>query len=187
MSIAGCTTPNQDPQNEEIPLRMSFIADTLDRVEDRDVKFNMKNELTNSPVLILWIAAGCSGCHDWTELIRNSLNNGSLNSSTVSVISIHRWSNIESNEQVMEVFGTEDNNSFYTPWPIIMPSETDFLIDFETDEETSFSIYEGYGNPGTPTVQLIGQDGIKMWQSKSYRANHTLLEQAWDIGQKISN
>ena len=186
MLIPGCTFQPQDNQTEEIPLRMVFKADTLDRIEDRGSKFDLKEALDKSPVMMLWIAAGCSGCHDWTEMIRTSLDNGSLNSSTVSVISIHRWSNFESNEQVMEVFGVNNNDSYYTPWPIVVPNESDFIIDFVSGEKTGFSIYEGYGNPNTPTVQLIGQDGIKMWQSKSYWANHTLLDEAWEIAQQIT-
>ena len=104
-----------------------------------------------------------------------------------SIVSIHRWSEIESAEQIMEVFGLENNNSNYTPWPIVLPSESDMIIDFATGETTDFTIYEGFNNPGTPTVQLVGQDGIKMWQSKSYWANYSMLEEAWEIAELISN
>ena len=187
MLLAGCTTPVEDGQSEEIPLQMTFVAKTLDRAEDGGIDYDLKDKLSESPVLILWIAAGCSGCHDWTQLIRESVDNGSLNSTSVNIVSIHRWSEIESAEQIMEVFGLENNNSNYTPWPIVLPSETDMIIDFATGETTDFTIYEGFNNPGTPTVQLVGQDGIKMWQSKSYWANYSMLEEAWEIAELISN
>ena len=85
----------------------------------------------------------------------------------------------------MEVFGVEDTNSYYTPWPIILPKESTKVLDFTTGSPTKFSVYEGFNNPGTPTVQLIGQDGIKMWQSKSYWANYTMLEEAMSVAELI--
>ena len=186
MLLSGCTTPVDDNQSEDIPLQMSFVAKTLDRSEDRGAEYNLKESLAEKPVLILWIAAGCSGCHDWTQLIRESTENGSLNSTAVNIISIHRWAEIESTTQIMDVFGIEENNSNYSPWPIIIPSESDMIVDFTTGLTTDFTIYEGFNNPGTPTVQLIGQDGIKMWQSKSYWANFSMLQEAWDVAEIIS-
>ena len=186
MLLSGCTTPVDDNQSEDIPLQMSFVAKTLDRSEDRGAEYNLKENLAEKPVLILWIAAGCSGCHDWTQLIRESTENGSLNSTAVNIISIHRWAEIESTTRIMDVFGIEENNSNYSPWPIIIPSDSDMIIDFTTGLTTDFTIYEGFNNPGTPTIQLIGQDGIKMWQSKSYWANFSMLQEAWDVAEIIS-
>jgi hypothetical protein len=184
--LSGCTTPVDDNKPDEIPLQMSFVVETLDRPEDGGSEYNLKENLAENPVLILWIAAGCSGCHDWTQLIREATENGSLNTTSVNIVSIHRWAEIESANQIMEVFGIEENNSNYSPWPIIIPSESDMIIDFATGLTTDFTIYEGFNNPGTPTVQLIGQDGIKMWQSKSYWANFSMLQEAWDIAEIIS-
>ena len=186
MLLSGCTTPVDDNQSEDIPLQMSFVAKTLDRSEDRGAEYNLKENLAEKPVLILWIAAGCSGCHDWTQLIRESTENDSLDINAVNIISIHRWAEIESTTQIMDVFGIEENNSNYSPWPIIIPSDSDMIIDFTTGLTTDFTIYEGFNNPGTPTVQLIGQDGIKMWQSKSYWANFSMLQEAWDVAEIIS-
>ena len=73
MLLSGCTTPVDVNQSEEIPLQMSFVvAKTLDRSEDGGAEYNLKENLAEKPVLVLWIAAGCSGCHDWTQLIRES-------------------------------------------------------------------------------------------------------------------
>ena len=184
--VCGCTAPIEESIQTEVPLQLSFTADTLERPEDGGLVFDLKEELTSKPVLMLWIAAGCSGCHDWTEMLRESINNGSINTSSVSVISMHRWSEVESPAAVMKAFGNDDNDSYYTPWPIILPNESSRLTDFETGEVTQFSVVEGFGNPVTPTVQLIGQDGIKMWQSKSYWANFTMVQEAMDIVDKIA-
>ena len=187
MLLSGCTSPVNNDESQDVPLQISFVAKTLDRSEDGGAEYDLKERLAEKPVLILWIAAGCSGCHDWTQMIRESVENGSLNSTFVNILSIHRWSEIESADQIMEVFGMEENNSNYSPWPIVLPSEADMIIDFETGVTTDYTIYEGFNNPGTPTVQLVGQDGIKMWQSKSYWANYTMLQEAWEIAELISN
>ena len=185
--VCGCTAPIQESIQTDLPLQLSFTADTLDRSEDGGSLFDLKEELDSKPVLMLWIAAGCSGCHDWTDMLRESINNGSINTSSVSIISMHRWSEVESPAAVMKAFGNDDNDSYYTPWPIILPDESSRLTDFETGETTRFSIVEGFGNPVTPTVQLIGQDGIKMWQSKSYWANYTMVQEAMDVVNKIAS
>ena len=187
MLLSGCTSPVNNDDSQDVPLQISFVAKTLDRSEDGGAEYDLKERLAEKPVLILWIAAGCSGCHDWTQMIRESVENGSLNSTFVNILSIHRWSEIESADQIMEVFGMEENNSNYSPWPIVLPSEADMIIDFETGVTTDYTIYEGFNNPGTPTVQLIGQDGIKMWQSKSYWANYSMLQEAWNVAEIISN
>ena len=187
MLLSGCTSPVDNDESQDLPLQISFVAKTLDRSEDGGAEYDLKERLAEKPVLILWIAAGCSGCHDWTQMIRESVENGSLNSTFVNILSIHRWSEIESADQIMEVFGMEENNSNYSPWPIVLPSEADMIIDFETGVTTDYTIYEGFNNPGTPTVQLIGQDGIKMWQSKSYWANYSMLQEAWNVAEIISN
>jgi hypothetical protein len=185
--VCGCTAPIQESIQTDVPLQLSFTADTLGRSEDGGSLFDLKEELDSKPVLMLWIAAGCSGCHDWTDMLRESINNGSINTSSVSIISMHRWSEVESPAAVMKAFGNDDNDSNYTPWPIILPDESSRLTDFETGETTRFSIVEGFGNPVTPTVQLIGQDGIKMWQSKSYWANYTMVQEAMDVVNKIAS
>ena len=185
--LSGCVAPLDTEESSDIPLQLAFTADTLDRAEDGDSEFVLKQSLESKPVLILWVAAGCSGCHDWTQLIRESIDNGSLSNSVLSVVSMHRWANIESPERVMEVFGEEDNNSNYTPWPIVIPQESDKIVDFDTGVKTTYTVVEGFNNPGTPTVQLIGQDGVKMWQSKSYWANYSMLQEAWNVAELISS
>ena len=132
MLLSGCTSPVNNDESQDVPLQISFVAKTLDRSEDGGAEYDLKERLAEKPVLILWIAAGCSGCHDWTQMIRESVENGSLNSTFVNILSIHRWSEIESADQIMEVFGMEENNSNYSPWPIVLPSEADMIIDFET-------------------------------------------------------
>ena len=95
--IPGCIETQSviGDEREEIPLRLAFKADTLDRAEDQGPTFDLKEELKDGPVLMLWVGSSCFGCHDWTNMIRESLENGTLNESTLSIVSVHRWSNLE--------------------------------------------------------------------------------------------
>ena len=185
--VPGCleTQSMLDEKQDEVPLRLSFKADTLDRPEDQGPSFDLKQELENGPVLMLWIGSGCSGCHDWTELIRQGLDNGSLNDSTLSVVSVHGWSEIEGSEEVMNAFGNDSNDSYYTPWKIIMGKKNTPALEYFSEQDTGYGLYEAYGNPSTPTLQLIGDNGIKMWQSKNYWANSTILDEIWDTASKL--
>ena len=96
ITFSGCVAPVDTTESTEIPLQLAFSANTLDRAEDGGSEFVLKESLETNPVLVLWIAAGCSGCHDWTQLIRESIDNGSVSDSSVNVVSIHRWAEIES-------------------------------------------------------------------------------------------
>ena len=164
---------------------MAFKADTLDRAEDQGPTFDLKEELKDGPVLMLWVGSSCFGCHDWTNMIRESLENGTLNESTLSIVSVHRWSNLEGAEEVMNAFGEDTNDSSYTPWRIVMANEQTPALEYFSGDDTGFNVYEAYGNPSTPTLQLIGDNGIKMWQSKNYWANSTILQEIWDTASKL--
>ena len=185
--LPGCIESNSvvGSEKDEIPLRLNFEAQTLDRTEDNGSSFELKKELEFSPVLLLWVGSSCFGCHDWTNLIRDSLDNGSLNQSTLSIVSVHRWANLEGAEEVMEAFGENNNDSTYTPWKIVMADEQTPALEYFSGDDTGYNIYEAYGNPSTPTLQLIGDNGIKMWQSKNYWANSTILQEIWDTAAKL--
>jgi hypothetical protein len=118
-------------------------------------------------------------------LIRQGLDNGSLNDSTLSIISVHGWSEIEGSEEVMNTFGKDSNNSYYTPWKIVMGKKNTPALDYFSEQDTGYGLYEAYGNPSTPTLQLIGDNGIKMWQSKNYWANSTILQEIWGTASQL--
>ena len=185
--IPGCIETQSviGDEREEIPLRLTFKAETLDRAEDQGPTFDLKEELKEGPVLMLWVGSSCFGCHDWTNMIRENLENGTLNESTLSIVSVHRWSNLEGAEEVMNAFGEDTNDSSYTPWKIVMADEQTSALEYFSGDDTGFNVYEAYGNPSTPTLQLIGDNGIKMWQSKNYWANSTILQEIWDTASKL--
>jgi len=178
--LSGCVAPESlnDERASTPPINMSFEAPTLDRIEDGGPTFDLQERLAEGPVLMLWIGASCSGCHDWTELIKTAIDEGAFNNTSMSVVSVHRWAEFEALEDVHETFAVESNDSHYTPWTVVTPSTTTPTFEFGTNDDTGYPVYEAYGNPGTPTLQVIDQAGALVWQSKTYWANETLLGEA---------
>ena len=167
-----------------LPFELTFESATLGRTEDGGTLFNLKEELGNGPVMLLWIGAGCKGCHDWTDMIREKMDTGVYNDSNMTIVSVHRWAEIESEDEVMDVFGTNNESAHYTPWKIVIPTSETQAYDFETGESTGTSIYSAYGNPGTPTLQVIAENGVLAWQSKTYWANETVFDDGFSFFQR---
>ena len=182
----GCIemeTSNIESENAEkpLPFELTFESSTLDRNEDGGSVFDLEEELKNGPVMLLWIGSGCTGCHDWTDMIREKMDNGELSDSNITIVSVHRWGEFESQEDVMDVFGSRDGSSHYTPWTIALPTSDTQAYEIGTGENTGASIYSAYGNPGTPTLQVIAENGVLAWQSKTYWANETVFDEGFSF------
>tara|TARA_B100001093_G_scaffold101433_2_gene93626 strand:- start:75479 stop:76114 length:636 start_codon:yes stop_codon:yes gene_type:complete len=179
--MPGCmesSMMNESSESTEssIPFEITFNASTLDRVEDQGADFSLKDDLSDGPVMLLWIGAGCSGCQDWTDMIREQIDNGELDQTNISFVSVHRWSDFETRENVEEAFGSNSTSSHYTPWKVVLPTSSTLALDFSTEQNTDHSLYAAYGNPGTPTLQLVAQNGVVAWESKTYWADESVLE-----------
>ena len=182
---AGCTSApvEETPAEEEtvlspVPQRLSFTAPTFDRAVDNGPQHDLRTAF-DGPVLMLWVAAGCSGCHDWTAMLQQELEAGNISNST-NIVSVHRYPAFESTNDVRERY-TTNNTSTYTPWPLLLPSESTNVIDVETGRMTDVNIYRAFQNPVTPTLQVLDSDGRLVWTSKTYWANTTVLEEALNI------
>lgn len=182
--LAGCTVPEAEnlvdsaPMEAQTPERMSFVADTLDREADNGSVHDLRTSF-DGPVLMLWVASGCSGCHDWTETIRNEMEVGNL-SNTTNVVSVHRYGEWESQESVAERYGDSDSEH-YTPWPLLLPDETTNVINVSSGRMTNVSIYEAFEGPVTPTLQVLDAEGRLVWTSKTYWADTDVLAEALNI------
>jgi len=182
---AGCTAAplEETPAEEEtvlspVPQRLSFTAPTFDRAVDDGPQHDLRTAF-DGPVLMLWVAAGCSGCHDWTAMLQQELEAGNISNST-NIVSVHRYPAFESTNDVRERY-TTNNTSTYTPWPLLLPSESTNVIDVETGRMTDVNLYRAFQNPVTPTLQVLDSDGRLVWTSKTYWANTTVLEEALNI------
>ena len=184
--LAGCTGPmestmvesTQSTESTSVPARVSFISPTLDRPEDLGSQHDLRNSF-DGPILMLWVAAGCSGCHDWTELIRSEMEAGNI-SNTTAIISVHPYPDFEDRSAVERRYG-DNSSDHYAPWPVLIPDASTTVIDRDTGEITDVGLYQAFGEPVTPTLQVLGSDGGLAWTSDKYWANATVLGEALNI------
>ncbi|MDA0649183.1 MAG: hypothetical protein O3B00_08570 [archaeon] len=184
--VPGCinsqemsATGEEMEQETELPEKLNLIADTAGRDIDRGQQMDLLADADGEKTLILWVATGCSGCHDWTGMIADSMREGNISNDT-RIISIHRYPSFESREQVIDVYASE-NSSTQSLWPVLIPDEGQSAIDMDTGQNTDYSYSTTFDSPVTPSFTLIDGDGKTLWRSKVYWANQTLLTEAIDL------
>lgn len=179
-SLGGCIEEGQLIDEEEIiqssaPERMSFTSPIMG--DENNSNLDLEDYVSNNSVLLIWVAANCRGCHDWTDVIAKEVNDGNI--SNTSVLSIHRYASFENPSSLESVYG--DNASNPVSWPLVMPSENTPLIDLDTRLESEYSIYDAFGNPSTPTLQVMDSTGKLTWTSKTYWATEEIVEEIKSI------
>ena len=184
MPMAGCITdaPDVDAEEEaETPSlnRMNIVAQTLDRDVDQHSEYNVLENSSGQNTLILWAASGCRGCHEWTQMIRESIANGTISNDS-NVITVQRYPSFESRESFFEVFGNESSEQ-YSPWPVLTPYSSAVAWDAETGEPSTVPLDEAFGNPRTPTLQVLGPDGQIVWQNVKYYPDFDIIEEISEI------
>ena len=172
-------TGEEMEQETELPEKLNLVADTAGRDIDRGQQMDLLADANGEKTLILWVATGCSGCHDWTGMIADSMREGNISNDT-RIISIHRYPSFESREQVIDVYASE-NSSTQSLWPVLIPDEGQSAIDMDTGQNTDYSYSTAFDSPVTPSFTLIDGDGKTLWRSKVYWANQTLLTEAMDL------
>ncbi len=180
--LPGCTSPVVEDvdiiqgANDEELEGVNVVAKTLGREIDITSDYNLLDQAGNNSTLILWAAAGCNGCHQWTEMIRQCMQNGTIQEDS-NVVTIHRYPSFE---QFQYVYNTYGNNSsdHYSPWPVLVPTESDTAWYAVSGEQSSIPLSEAFNNPVTPTLQVIDSKGIIIWQSKTYYPDYSIIEEA---------
>lgn len=178
-SLAGCIE-DQPAVEEEIinssaPERMSFSSPMMG--DENSSNLDLHEYVSNNSVLLIWVAANCNGCHDWTDIIYEEVENGNISSE--SVLSIHRYAAFESPNSVENTYGRNATNP--VSWPLLLPSEETKIIDLNTGLESEYSIYEAFGNPSTPTLQIMDSTGRLTWTSNTYWASQEVVEEIKDL------
>ena len=176
-ALSGCISDGEqvsEDSSSEIPERLSFSAPLLNG-SSNITNFILEEYVSDGPVLMLWVAAGCRGCHSWTDLLVDEVENGNISES--SLLSVHRYSSFESESYVEEVYGNHQNSSNPVLWPLVLPSEDTVVYDLETGYESNFGFYTSFGNPPTPTLQIMDTNGEIIWTSKTYWPTLEVLEE----------
>ena len=139
--IPGCTAPQTmemeedlDTQAIDLPERLNLMAETAGRDMDRGAELDLLSDANGENTLILWVSTGCTGCHDWTEMIAQSMQNGTIDNDT-RIITIHRYPSFETREEVIEVYASE-NSSTQSMWPVLIPYNGQPAKDLDTGEYT---------------------------------------------------
>ena len=182
-SLAGCVAPEPmlgepmeptTPSNET-PERMTIVAPTAGRSVDESEVLDVVASADGNATLLVWVAAGCSGCHDWTEMIATAREEG--NYTDLRVVSVHRYPSFEDADEVIDRYGTA-NTSTEATWPLLLPSDGDTVVNADTGEATTVDLVDAFEGPVTPTLQVLDGEGHLVWTSKTYWSNTSVLDEA---------
>ena len=103
--LSGCINPVAEEGRV-------FTLQTLDRAEDSGPNYSLKDNLSQGPVLILFIGVGCTGCKEWTDELRMSHQEWMEMEPPLQLVSIERYPSFETHEDVALEFGTPDSNHY---------------------------------------------------------------------------
>ena len=179
--LCGCVSQEQEiivDDSISAPERISFTAPLMFS-ESNNTELTLDEYISENPVLLIWVAAGCMGCHSWTDTIADEVNNGNISNS--SLLSIHRYPSFESYSYVEEVYGNHENATNPVSWPLVLPSEDTKVIDLDSGSESQLSFYDSFGYPSTPTLQIMDNLGKIIWTSKTYWPTVEILDEIKNI------
>ena len=181
MVLPGCTTPPQVEEIEQedelqIPERLNIVADTAGRDVDSINRMDVLLDADGENTLILWVSTGCSGCHDWTEMIANEMRSGNISNET-RIITIHRYPSFESRQEVIEVYASNDSSTD-SLWPVLLPVKDQPAIDVDKNQETEYDYATAFENPPTPSFTVLDGEGNTIWKNKEYWADSSVLSDA---------
>jgi len=179
--LCGCVSQEQEiivDDSISAPERMSFTAPLMFS-DSNNTELTLDEYISDNPVLLIWVAAGCMGCHSWTDIIAEEVNNGNISNS--SLLSIHRYPSFESNSYVEEVYGNHENATNPVSWPLVLPPEDTKIIDLDSGLESQLSLYDSFGYPSTPTLQIMDNLGKIIWTSKTYWPTVEILDEIKNI------
>lgn len=154
---------------------INIVAETLGREIDRNETYDLLLESGNNSTLILWAAAGCHGCHQWTQMIRECIDNGTISEES-NIVTVHRYPSFEKRSSVNTTYGNS-SSEYYSPWPVLVPGEDDTAWDATSGERSDIPITEAFNNPVTPTLQIIDEGGNLIWQSRTYYPDYSVVEE----------
>ena len=180
-ALPGCVSES-DSQIQEISsddddeLRgINIVAQTLGRDVDGSHTYNLLEESENESTLILWAAAGCNGCHQWTQMIRGCVENGTI-SEDAHIVTVHRYPSFEDHSYVNRTYGNNSSEN-YSPWPVLLPEDGSSAWDAISGEVSDVPLTVAFNNPVTPTLQILDNEGQLIWESKTYLPDFSVIEE----------
>lgn len=174
--LSGCVAPDraiEGSTNDEQPIeRLTFQSLTYTWDESSSVS-DLNAISGNQSTLLLWVGASCRGCHDWTDMLREGIENGSLEG--ISIVSIHRYSAFEQTDDVLARYVGNDSE-YPIKWSMMLPSEDVDVINLDSGLISDSDLYDAFLNPSTPTLQIYHADGSIVPIDHSYWASWQELQ-----------
>ena len=184
--LSGCVSDSTNPEVEENTQRYTFTADTLNRSADGGASFNLAENLQDGPMIVLWVSTGCHGCHDWTDALYAAAENGTL--SNDSIVTIHRYPDFESRQSLHNVYGSQNNSTHPTSWPVVIPDDDTPVFDMDTQSlVVGKTVFEAFDYPLSPTLQIFNTHGDIVWTSDEYRPTQFSLNNVVEILQGVDD
>ena len=179
--LPGCTTPVEveEPVSEnefQPPERLNLVADTAGTEIDRGETMDVLGDADGQNTMILWVSTGCSGCHDWTEMISDEMRSGNISNDT-RIITIHRYPSFESREEMINTYASNESST-NSLWPVLLTYDGQPAIDVEKGKETDYDFAKAFETPATPSFTILDGTGKTIWKNKEYWADSTVLEEA---------
>ena len=179
--VPVCTAPAPVEEVSTIeefspPERLNLVADTVGREIDRGTTMNILDDAAGQNTLIFWVSTGCSGCHDWTEVIADEMRSGNISNDT-RIITVHRYPSFESRSEVIETYATE-NTSTESLWPVLLTYDGQPAIDVDTGNETEYDFAKAFETPATPSFTILDGNGKTIWKNKEYWSDKSVLAEA---------
>tara|TARA_B110000014_G_scaffold167576_1_gene118725 strand:- start:990 stop:1586 length:597 start_codon:yes stop_codon:yes gene_type:complete len=165
---------DSESSNDELQ-GVNIVAKTLGREVDGTTTYDLLRESGNNSTLILWAAAGCNGCHQWTQMIRECIQNGTIPEDS-NIVTVHRYPSFEKMSYVNSTYGNL-SSEHYSPWPVLVPEEGDTAWEAATGERSEVPLTEAFNNPVTPTLQVLDSEGRLIWQSRTYHSDYSVMEE----------
>ncbi|MGB0628649.1 MAG: hypothetical protein ACPGN8_05170 [Candidatus Thalassarchaeaceae archaeon] len=171
-TLSGCVAPelsSEGVESSKEPLqRFSFESMTHQGSNSTSEVLDLRQVVNEEDALILWVGASCRGCHDWTDMIYEGIENGTIEG--LSVVSIHRYAAFEEEEEILSTY-VEDGAEHPSSWPVMVPSEDVEILDLDSGLTSTRGIYEAFEQPSTPTLQIYRSDGSIESLEHSYWAD----------------
>ena len=176
MTLSGCFAPETISSEK----RYGVISDTLDRVEDGGSLYDIRVNLSEGPVLVMFSHYACPGCHEWVDELKPHHEQWMSQSNPLQTVMIGVYPPYDDYESLMDAFGDSSSDN-YAPWPVIVTTTSTNAWDLGEDKDSGITLFDAFGTPSSPKLFLISQSGVVVWESDSYNPKDNSIA---DINEK---
>lgn len=180
MTLSGCLAPETISSEK----RYGVISDTLDRSEDGSSVYDIRDNLSEGPVLVMFSHHSCPGCHNWMDELKPIHDEWMSRSVPLQTMMIGTYPPYDDHESLMEEFGNTSSDN-YAPWPVVVTTTTTNAWDLADDKDSGITVFDAFDNPSSPKLFLISQSGTVVWESDSYNPKEDSISDINEIYREL--